>query len=395
MSGVILILNAGSSSLKFALYRRGAGLELVLKGAASRLGAPNAHLRIKAGADILKDAPLGGPLPAMEAAGLTLDWLAAQGFLANLEAAGHRIVHGGAVFAEPAILDAGALETLTRLVPLAPLHQPYNLEIAALAATRFPGVLQIGCFDTAFHAQAPRLSRLYGLPRALSEDGILAYGFHGLSYSYIAGLLKAQDGERAGGRAIVAHLGNGASLCAMDRGRSVATTMGFSALDGLLMGSRCGAIDPGVVLHLMQARGMSAEAITTLLYEQSGLLGVSGISADMGTLLQSSAGSARQAVDLFVYRAVREIGSLAATLNGLDTLVFTAGIGENAPAIRARIAAGCQWLGVEINPAANGNNDQVISTGQSKVTVRVLPTDEERIVANAADKFLTPGRNRV
>lgn len=388
MSGSILVLNAGSSSLKFALYRRDMGLQLDVKGAASQLASRQPRFHARSAAHTLKDEHLNGPLSAISAANHVLDWLASEGLLATVEAVGHRIVHGGPIFSAPALLDPGTLETLNGLVPLAPLHQPYNIEIVTLSAARFPGVPQIGCFDTAFHATCPRLATLYGLPRALSDEGIVAYGFHGLSYSYIADVLRAQDGDRAGGRTIVAHLGNGASMCGMDRGRSVATTMGFSALDGLLMGSRCGSLDPGVVLHLMQARGMAAEAVTTLLYEQSGLLGVSGISGDMGTLLQSDTPAAKQAIDLFVYRAARAIGSLTAALNGLDTLVFTAGIGQNAPGIRARIGTACQWLGVEIDDTFNKEDRPVISTDHSEVTVHVIPTDEERAVASAAVEHL-------
>lgn len=386
MTGSILVLNAGSSSLKFALYRRGASLRLDLKGAASRLCSSHPRFQARAGGHILKDYNLQGPVSASTAASHLLDWLASEGFLVDLEAVGHRIVHGGPAFAAPSVLDPVTLETLTSFVPLAPLHQPYNVEIASLSAARLPGVLQIGCFDTGFHASCPPLARIYGLPRELSDGGIVAYGFHGLSYEYIAGVLKAQDGERAGGKTIVAHLGSGASMCAMDRGRSVATTMGFSALDGLLMGSRCGSLDPGVVLHLLQDRGMTTGAVTTLLYERSGLLGVSGISGDMDTLLHNDTPAANQAVDLFVYRAARAVGSLAAALNGIDTLVFTAGIGENAPVIRARISSACQWLGLDIDHQLNNQNAPIISTQRSHVSARVIATDEEFAVASAVDE---------
>lgn len=393
MTGSILVLNAGSSSLKFALYSRKVPLQLELKGSASRLGSLQPHLQIKAGERILKHEILDGPLSAVAVTRRVLDWLTSEGLLVDLEAIGHRIVHGGPAFTAPAALDADMLLTLTRFVRLAPLHQPSNVEVAALSADRFPNVIQIGCFDTSFHTTCPPLARLYGLPRELSDEGILAYGFHGLSYEYIAGVLKTWDEEGAGGKTIVAHLGNGASMCAMERGRSVATTMGFSALEGLMMGSRCGSLDPGVVLHLIQEKGMTADAVTTLLYERSGLLGVSGISGDMDTLLRNGTPAAKQAVDLFVYKAARAIGSLAAALNGLDTLVFTAGIGENAPAIRARIGSACQWLGLEIDHDLNSENAPIISTQQSQVSVHVIPTDEERAIASAVNESIeTIGR---
>jgi acetate kinase len=384
MTGSVLVLNAGSSSLKFGLYALGKGLPRQMKGAAARLGSGEARLRIWAGETVLHDTPLGGPLQVTSAAETVFHWLQANGWLKDVTAVGHRIVHGGRDFVAPTLLDAATLDTLRRFVPLAPLHQPHNLDIAELAAAALPQAVQVACFDTAFHAASPRLARLYGLPRALSEDGVIAYGFHGLSYAYISEALKRRDGEQGGGRAIVAHLGSGASLCAMDHGRSVATTMGFSALEGLVMGSRCGSLDPGVVLHLLQDRGMTVEAVAKLLYEQSGLLGVSGLSSDMQTLLRSEDPRAAEAIDLFVYRAAREIGSLTAALGGLDTLVFTAGIGENAAEVRARIAAASAWLGVTLDPGRNTAGEEVISRAGAAVQVLVIATDEERSVAEAA-----------
>jgi len=299
----------------------------------------------------------------------------------RVDRVGHRIVHGGRDFTEATLLDERTLKALRLLVPLAPIHQRINLEIVAMAADLLPQALQIGCFDTAFHSARPELAKIYALPRAMTDAGIVSYGFHGLSYSHIAAKLHDRYGARAGGRTIVAHLGSGASLCAMDAGRSVATTMGFSTLDGLMMSTRCGALDPGVILHLLQERRMSAEELVTLLYEQSGLLGVSGISGDMRTLIGSDDPAAAEAVDLFVYRIGREIGSLAAAMGGLETLVFTAGIGENAPLIRQRISVGAAWLGVGLDEERNRGGEEVVSAANSRVDVLVIPADEERAVA--------------
>jgi acetate kinase len=305
-----------------------------------------------------------------------------------LEAVGHRIVHGGRDFTSAAILDGQAMERLRRLIPLAPIHQPQNLEIVNLAARLFDGAVQVGCFDTAFHAARPAVAKRYGIPRALGDAGIEAYGFHGLSYAYISSALRQSRGPGAGGKAIVAHLGSGASLCALLDGRSVATTMGFSPLDGLVMSTRCGALDPGVVLYLIEDRGMSPEEVSRLLYHQSGLLGLSGSTGDMRRLLEADSAEAREAVDLFVYRAGREIGSLAAALGGLDTLVFTAGIGEHSPIIRERIGTAAGWLGVRIDPKRNTAGEPAISAPGSAVDVLVIPTDEELAVAREVTRVL-------
>ncbi|WP_454831049.1 acetate/propionate family kinase [Pseudoxanthomonas wuyuanensis] len=381
MNQAILILNAGSSSLKFSVFGRAAELPLLLRGSISRLGhAPHLKIRGPGGTD--SDRALGtAPMPPDAAVRAAFAELAERGLLDRIGVVGHRIVHGGPTFVQPSALDPPTLAKLRQLAPLAPLHQPYNLDIVELACELLPAAIQIGAFDTAFHAQRPRHDRLYGLPRRLSEDGIVAYGFHGLSYAHVATVLRARNGRRAGGRTIVAHLGSGASLCAMEAGRSVATTMGFSALDGLVMSSRCGSLDPGIILHLIRERQMSVDAVSELLYERSGLLGVSGISGDMQTLLQSQEPHAGEAIDLFVYRIGRQIGSLAAAVGGLDTLVFTAGIGENAPAIRQRIGKAAAWLGVDIDPARNQRGDNSIGSAASAVDVLVIPADEERAVA--------------
>ena len=294
---------------------------------------------------------------------------------------GHRIVHGGREFSRAIRLDDCALDVLHKLEPLAPIHQAINLEIVGMASHLLPEALQVGCFDTAFHQARPEHAKLYGLPLEMSEQGIVSYGFHGLSYSHIAAALHGRYGAVAGGRAIVAHLGSGASLCAMKAGASLATTMGFSTLDGLVMSTRCGAIDPGVILHLLQDRKLSPDRLTEVLYQRSGLLGVSGISGDMQALLASKEPAAARAVDLFVYRVGREIGSLAAALGGLDTLVFTAGIGEHAHGIRQRICEAALWLGVAIDDSLNRSAEELVSAPNSRVDVLVIPADEERAVA--------------
>lgn len=390
MTGRLLVLNAGSSSLKFAVFDHGVEPVRVAAGNLSRMGSAP-WLRLKIGAKTGQDrAAADGPLDLRSAASLVFDVLADEGLLNDISAVGHRIVHGGARFTAPVRLDAAVLGQLQTLVPLAPLHQPHNLDVVHFAAERLPQAVQIGCFDTAFHAARPRLDKLYALPRELTEDGMIAYGFHGLSYAYIAARLRALDGSDAGGRTIVAHLGSGASLCAMNHGASVATTMGFSALEGLMMATRCGSIDPGILLHLVEAKAMTAGEISDLLYSRSGLLGVSGISGDMQVLLDSDTPNAREAIDLFIYRTGRAIGSLAAVLGGLDTLVFTAGIGENSPVIRARLCDAAAWLGVQIDADANRHGQAVISPPASAVTVHVIPADEELAIADGIKACLDP-----
>ncbi|WP_312163299.1 acetate/propionate family kinase [Phenylobacterium sp.] len=386
-AGDILTLNAGSSSLKFAVYGAAPGLPLKLAGQVSGLGgAP----RMRAGADgvTLADESWTGEADLDAVLERLFDWLAAEGRAAGVVAVGHRIVHGGRDFREPQILSEEVLSKLEDLSSLAPLHQPFNLRGVGIAARRLPGALQVGVFDTAFHADQPEVARLYALPRDLIDEGVLAYGFHGLSYDYIAGVLRQRDGQRAGGRAIVLHLGSGVSLCAMDQGRSVATTMGFSALEGPPMSTRSGSLDPGVILYLLQAKAMSPAAVTDLLYQRSGLLGLSGLSGDMVTLLASPAPHARQALEVYVYRIAREVASLAAALGGLDTLVFTAGVGENAAAIRERIVGLCGWLGATLDPEANLSGAERVDAAESQVEVLVIPTDEQVVIARGVDSRL-------
>jgi acetate kinase len=315
------------------------------------------------------------------AAAFLLDWLDQRLDGQRVVAAGHRVVHGGREFSAPVRVNAAVLDALERLVPLAPLHQPHNLAAIRAVAARSPELVQVACFDTAFHAAQPPLAQAFALPRRLTEAGIRRYGFHGLSYEYIAHMLPSVDMHAASGRTVVAHLGNGASMCALAAGKSAASTMGFTALDGLPMGTRCGAIDPGVLLHLLDHHGMDARGLEKLLYHESGLLGVSGISSDMRALLASRDAHAAEAVDLFVYRIVRELGSLAAALRGLDALVFTAGIGENTPLIRARVCRAAAWLGIELDEGANADGGPRISRAGSRASAWVLPTNEELMIA--------------
>jgi acetate kinase len=379
----ILVANAGSSSLKFEAFAAGAdgGLASIGGGQFEGIGtAPRLHATAAGRAIAGRDWSGDGfdHAAAVRELGAIEDALLGG---RRLAAIGHRVVHGGTRFAEPLRVDDEAIAALEALVPLAPLHQPHNLApVRAYRATR-PGVPQVACFDTAFHRAQPAIAQSFALPGRFARDGVRRYGFHGLSYEYIARRLPELDPALADARVVVAHLGNGASLCAMRGGRSVASTMGFTALDGLVMGTRCGSLDPGVVLHLMDRYAMGPREIEALLYRQSGLLGVSGISSDMRVLRASPDPRAREAIDLFVYRAGREIGSLAAALGGLDALVFTAGIGENDAATRREIAAACAWLGVQVDEAANLAGGPRLSPPGSAVSAWAVETDEERMIA--------------
>lgn len=380
MNAAILVLNAGSSSIKYALYAAAADGPARLRGVIERIGSAPSHALH--GGTARTDP---GPLPAHgdhdSLIARLLEWLDDELGSIPLVAAGHRVVHGGAEFAHPVRIDSERLARIEALAPLAPRHQPANLAgVHAIARAR-PALVQVACFDTAFHRSQPRRAQLFAIPRALSDAGIVRYGFHGLSYEYIAGALPAHLGAGADGRIVVAHLGHGASLCALHGRRSVATSMGFSALDGLVMGRRPGNLDAGVILHLLQRAGMSVSELEHTLYERCGLLGVSGLSDDMRDLLGSDHAHAREAVELFVYRAVREIGALAAVLGGLDALVFTAGIGAHAPAVRAAIVEQLAWLGLRLDAGANARHATFISTRDSRVSALVLPTDEEAVIA--------------
>ncbi|HMM55235.1 MAG TPA: acetate/propionate family kinase [Candidatus Desulfobacillus sp.] len=392
MTQAILTINAGSSSIKFALFAR-AGAEPprdVLRGEIDGIGArPRLRARdAQGGALDAREFAEMADLPAAEQHQRCLDflvgWLAGRADGWQIAAVGHRVVHGGERYAAPLLLAPADIEALDGLAPLALLHQPYNVAGIRALSQLLPGVPQVACFDTAFHMTQPALARRFPLPRRLAEAGILRYGFHGLSYEYIAGELPRHLGAAAEGRVVVAHLGNGASMCALSGRRSVATTMGFTALDGLMMGTRCGAIDPGVLLYLMEFHGMDAAALSRLLYKESGLLGVSGISQDMRVLLASPAAEAAEAVDLFCYRIARELGSLAAALGGLDALVFTGGIGEHAAPVRAAVCRQAEWLGARLDAAANARHATRISSADSRLAILVLPTDEERMIAGHA-----------
>jgi len=386
MTGTILVLNVGSSSIKFASYPADTDAIPVLAGSITGIGR-SPKLTIKGGDAGDSIGPLAASDTTPDLIARLVGWLETEGG-DSLVAAGHRVVHGGQDFSAPVIVNDPILAKLERFEPLAPNHQPHNLAgIRAVAAAR-PDLPQVACFDTAFHRTQPRLAQLYAIPRALADEGVIHYGFHGLSYDYIASVLPSIAGDRADGKVIVAHLGHGASLCAMRDRKSVATTMGFTALDGLVMGKRPGRLDPGVVLHLLQDKGMEISAVADLLNGQSGLLGVSGISDDMRDLLASDDARAREAVDLFIYRLVEEIGALIALLGGLDLLVFTAGIGENAPEIRSGVSAKLAWLGLELDPAANKSGQTRISTPASAVEVLVIPTDEEGVIARSTRQLV-------
>ena len=379
----LVVINAGSSSIKFALLagQTRETLNSIAHGEIEGIGTAPHFLAEDDHGQRLTDHRWDTRTSQEDLLGHLIAWI--EGHLGpnRLTAAGHRVAHGGVSYITPQLVTPRVLANLRALIPLAPLHQPHNLAPIEALAVRHPGLPQVACFDTAFHAKNPRISRIYGLPAALTKEGVWRFGFHGLSYEYIAGELSKVEPRAATGRTIVAHLGSGASMCALVGGKSVATTMGFSALDGLLMGTRCGVLDPGAVLYLLKEKDMSAEAIETLLYQQSGLLGVSGISSDMRQLLASSDSRARDAIDLFVYRSAREIGSLAAAAGGVDALVFTAGIGEHAPEIRERICEQSAWLGIRLEPESNRAGGPRISTRDSSISVWVIPTDEELMVA--------------
>jgi acetate kinase len=384
MSDVILVLNAGSSSIKFSLFDAGSqALHMLMRGQVEGLytsprfvakDAQGAEIGAKAWGDSV-ELGHGGAVAHL------IEFLQGQRADHRLVAVGHRVVHGGLKFTSAVRVRPEVIAELATLSPLAPLHQPHNLKPIEVVARLRPELPQVACFDTAFHRTQPEVAQAFALPRSITDRGVRRYGFHGLSYEYIAGVLAEFDAQAAAGRTVVAHLGNGSSMCALVGGRSVASTMGFTAVDGLPMGTRCGSLDPGVVLYLMDELGMDARAIEDLIYKQSGLLGVSGISSDMRSLLVSDDERAHFAVELFTYRSGREIGSLAAAAGGLDALVFTAGIGEHAPSIRERVCRDAAWLGVELDPAANQAGGPRISAAGSKVPVWVIPTNEEVMIA--------------
>jgi acetate kinase len=392
VTDAILVLNAGSSSIKFSLFAE-AGIEpaVVASGQIENLDtSPHFIAKNSAGQTASeKRWAQGTTLGHDGAVAHIMDWLkttyAAQH---QLVAVGHRVVHGGVDYSAPVRIDRDVVANLDKLIPLAPLHQPHNLAPIRTLMERAPQLPQVACFDTAFHRSNPPLAQMFALPSELTESGVRRYGFHGISYEYIASVLPKFDERAARGKTVVLHLGNGASMCALQAGASIASTMGFTALDGLPMGTRCGAIDPGVMLYLMDERRMDARAIEKLLYHQSGLLGVSGISSDMRTLLASSDPRARLAIDLFCYRIGREIGSLAAALGGLDAIVFTGGIGQNSAAIREQVCRDAAWLGVELDPGANAAGGPRISTPGSRASAWSIPTNEELTIARHTRRLL-------
>jgi acetate kinase len=394
VADAIAVVNAGSSSLKFSLFVVGADdLALDVRGQIEGLyTAPRFAAKDPSGRTVAERSWGEGAKLGHDGAVEHLREFLRQRLADNrLVAVGHRVVHGGLEYAEPVRVDAGVLKALERLIPLAPLHQPHNLSPIAAMLERAPELPQVACFDTAFHRTNPDVAQRFALPEDLHEAGVRRYGFHGLSYEFIASALPGVDAAAATGKTIVLHLGNGSSMCAMQAGRSVASTMGFTAVDGLPMGTRCGTIDPGVILYLMDERKMDTRAIERLIYSESGLLGVSGISSDMRTLLASADPRARLAVDLYLYRIRRELGSLAAALDGLDALVFTAGIGENAAAVRERVVRDAVWLGLVLDAAANDTGGPRISAPGSRVGAWVIPTNEELMIARHTRRVIGSG----
>jgi len=385
MSDLILTLNAGSSSVKFALFEAGESEPgLVAKGQVEGIGTAPHFVAKDATGSLLAESywePVGGGEGHTVAFRQIWRWLSEAIEGNRLLGVGHRVAHGGEKHTQPVIIDEQVVSELTRLIPLVPLHQPHNLaSIRAVAKSR-PELPQVACFDTAFHRQRPAVSDRFALPYDLYEKGIRRYGFHGISYEYIASRLEKIAPDLSQGRVVIAHLGSGCSMCAVRQGKSVETTMSFSALDGLPMGTRCGTLDPGVLLYLMRQDRLGVEALEDLLYKRSGLIGISGVSNDMRALQESDEPRAQEAIDYFLYRVGQSLGALAASLGGLDGLVFTAGIGENDAATRARVCQDAAWLGAEIDPMANERRDLRISVEDSTPSVWVIPTDEERMIA--------------
>ena len=389
MAELIAVVNAGSSSVKFGFYDREGDEPLLLKGQVEQIGvSPSLTASDGEGNDVAEQswpAEGFGHEQAMRAILETARELLPGSTVAGV---GHRVVHGGTRFAKPVEVTADIIAELEGLSPLAPLHQPHNLSPIKAIAEKMGHIRQVACFDTAFHQSQPHLAQAFALPRELSDSGVRRYGFHGLSYDYVSARLRDIAPDHADKRIVIAHLGNGASLCAIHQGKSVATTMGFTAVEGLMMGTRCGSLDPGVLIYLMDEHRMTARDLEKLVYKQSGLLGVSGISSDMRTLRQSDDPKAREAIDLFIYRIVREIGSLSAALGGLDGLVFTGGIGLRDAMTRREVAAGCAWLGAEVDEDRNAAGEGLISSDTSRLPMWVVATDEERVIARQTAAIL-------
>jgi acetate kinase len=393
MRDSILTLNAGSSSIKFLLFAEGESkstLEPVLRGQIEGIHTSPHFMARDPKGNVIAEQSWGEGVQIGHAGAVShlAEYLRSQSEGLRLAAVGHRVVHGGMKHTAPVLMNAQVLATLEQYVALAPLHQPHNLAPIRMLLERRPELPQVACFDTAFHGTNPEVAQRFALPSELHDAGVRRYGFHGLSYEFIASVLATYDARAAAGKTVVCHLGNGSSMCAMDAGRGVASTMGFTALEGLPMGTRCGTIDPGVLLYLMDERKMDARAIEKLLYSQSGLLGISGISSDMRALLVSDDPRAKLAIDVYAYRIRRELGSLAAALGGLDALVFTAGIGEHSAAIRERVCQSAAWLGVTLDAAANAKGGPRISAEGSRVSAWAIPTNEELMIARHTQRLV-------
>ena len=389
MPQCVAVVNAGSSSVKFGIYDSEGDEPLLLRGQVEQIGVtPTLVAKDEAGNEVARQSWPAEGFGHAEAMNAIIETLRELLPGSSVLGVGHRVVHGGMNFAKPIEAKPEAITELEKLIPLAPLHQPHNLAPIKAIAARVPTIRQVACFDTAFHQSQAPLAQAFGLPREITGGGVRRYGFHGLSYEFVSGRLRTVSPDHAEKRIIIAHLGNGASLCALHKGKSVATTMGFTAVDGLMMGTRCGSIDPGVLIYLMDEKGMDVRALESLVYKQSGLLGVSGISSDMRTLRASDDPRAREAIDLFVYRIIREIGSLSAALGGLEGLVFTGGIGQRDSKTRREVVAGCAWLGAKLDEEANAAGEGRIDAEASRLPIWVIPTDEERVIARSTAALL-------
>jgi acetate kinase len=399
MNKYLLVINAGSSSIKFTVYQKDVSTGQLVTDAAGQIDGigsqPGFTVRSAEGVLLIERMLSDDETHNhTEAINIILSWLWEYFGNGTLLAVGHRVVHGGQTYSAPVLIDATVLAKLETLIPLAPLHQPHNLATIRALLESMPSLPQVACFDTAFHRTQPDVAQRFAIPRRFTHEGIRHYGFHGLSYEYIASILPTLEPTLADARIIIAHLGSGASLCALHKGRSIATTMGFSPLDGLVMGTRCGNIDPGVLIYLMDCHNMDARALEQLLYYESGLLGVSGISNDMRTLIASDDPRAQEAIELFVYRAGREIGSLASALGGLDAVIFTGGIGEHSAAIRAKVCRQAAWLGLELDDSANAATATRISKPDSRLSAWIVPTDENLMIAHHTLRQVTFDGNK-
>jgi acetate kinase len=399
MNKYLLVINAGSSSIKFTVYQKDVSTGQLVTDAAGQIDGigsqPGFTVRSAEGVLLIERMLSDDETHNhTEAINIILSWLWEYFGNGTLLAVGHRVVHGGQTYSAPVLIDATVLAKLETLIPLAPLHQPHNLATIRVLLESMPSLPQVACFDTAFHRTQPDVAQRFAIPRRFTHEGIRHYGFHGLSYEYIASILPTLEPTLADARIIIAHLGSGASLCALHKGRSIATTMGFSPLDGLVMGTRCGNIDPGVLIYLMDCHNMDARALEQLLYYESGLLGVSEISNDMRTLLASDDPRAQEAIELFVYRAGREIGSLASALGGLDAVIFTGGIGEHSAAIRAKVCRQAAWLGLELDDSANAATATRISKPDSRLSAWIVPTDENLMIAHHTLRQVTFDGNK-